>query len=168
MDPAHRASWSALPPRTYWRGWSNPFPWWCGTLRRLRGSAAVQEQAEAIAAVNGEDALFYVRFQLAEMLGSTVDVRAINQTVNEISGCLVTDSRNVYDKLETETFNIRGAEKRTDIEMLALKQAQERNQVRIRWGSWRGTAVQRTDQAIRTQAVRSLLQDGPIMEIGRG
>ena len=35
-------------------------------------------------------------------------------------------------------------------------------------GSWRGTAVQRTDQAIRTQAVRSLLQDGPIMEIGRG
>ena len=89
--------------------------------------------AEAIAAVNGEDALFYVRFQLAEMLGSTVDVRAINQTVNEISGCLVTDSRNVYDKLETETFNIRGAEKRTDIEMLALKQAQERNQVRIRW-----------------------------------
>ena len=67
--------------------------------------------AEAIAAVNGEDALFYVRFQLAEMLGSTVDVRAINQTLNEISGCLVTDSRNVYDKLETETFNIRGAEK---------------------------------------------------------
>ena len=89
--------------------------------------------AEAIAAVNGEDALFYVRFQLSEMLGSKVDVRAINQTVNEINGCLVTDSRNVYDKLETETFNIRGAEKRTDIEMLALKEAQERNQVRIRW-----------------------------------
>ena len=89
--------------------------------------------AEAIAAVNGEDALFYVRFQLSEMLGNPVDVRAINQTVNKISGCLVTDSRNVYDKLETETFNIRGAEKRTDIEMLALKEAQERNQVKIRW-----------------------------------
>ena len=89
--------------------------------------------AEALAAINGEDALFYARFQLAEMLGFSVDVRNVDKTVNQIGGCLISDSRNVYDKLETETLNIRGAEKRTDIEMLALKSAQVRNQVQVRW-----------------------------------
>ena len=89
--------------------------------------------AEALAAVNGEDVLYYGRFQLAEMLGHEVDVRSINATVNQIAGSLVTDSRNVYDKLDTETLNIRGAEKRTDLELLALKEAQTRNAVAIRW-----------------------------------
>ena len=89
--------------------------------------------AEALAAVNGEDALYYGRFQLAELLGHSVQVRAIDSTVNMISGSLVTDSRNVFDKLETETLNIRGAEKRTDLELLSLKAAQNRNRVTIRW-----------------------------------
>ena len=89
--------------------------------------------AEAIAAINGEDALFYARFQMSEMLGFGVDVRNVDETVNRVPGCVVTDSRNVFDKLETETLNIRGAEKRTDIELLALKSAQERNQVVFRW-----------------------------------
>ena len=64
--------------------------------------------AEALAAINGEDALYYGRFQLAEMLGFPVDVRNVDLTVNQIPGSVVTDSRNVYDKLETETLNIRG------------------------------------------------------------
>ena len=89
--------------------------------------------AEALAAINGEDALYYGRFQLAEMLGFPVDVRNVDQTVNQVPGSVVTDSRNVYDKLETETLNIRGAEKRTDLELLALKAAQIRNQVAMRW-----------------------------------
>ncbi len=89
--------------------------------------------AEAVAAINGEDYLYFTRFQMSEMLGFSVDVRNANETVNRIGGCLITDSRNVYDKLETETLNIKGAEKRTDIEMLALKAAQIRNRVVIRW-----------------------------------
>ena len=89
--------------------------------------------AEALAAINGEDALYYGRFQLAEMLGFPVDVRNVDLTVNQIPGSVVTDSRNVFDKLETETLNIRGAEKRTDLELLALKAAQIRNQVAMRW-----------------------------------
>ena len=68
-----------------------------GTLRRSAGYAAAREQ-------NGEDLLFFARFQLAEMMGATVNVRDINGVVNQISGCLVTDARNVYDKLDTEVL----------------------------------------------------------------
>eukprot|EP00435_Cladocopium_sp_Y103_P048422 s1300_g14.t1 len=89
--------------------------------------------AEALAAVNGEDTLFYGRFQLSEMLGNHVDVKDIDATVNKVEGTLVTDSRNVYDKMESETLSIKGAEKRTDLELLALKESQLRNQVKIRW-----------------------------------
>ena len=51
----------------------------------------------------------------------------------QIPACLVTDSRNVYDKMETEVLSIKGAEKRTDISMLCLKEAQGTNEVEIRW-----------------------------------
>ena len=97
--------------------------------RRCRSPGA----AEALAAVNGEDSLYYGRFQLAEMLGYSVNVKDIDNTVNKIMGTLVTDSRNVYDKMETETLSIKGAEKRTDLELLALKESQLRNRVHIRW-----------------------------------
>ena len=89
--------------------------------------------AEAVAAINGEDCLYYARFQLSEMLGFPVDIRNVDESVNRITGCVVTDSRNVFDKLETEVLSIKGAEKRTDIELLALKGAQLRNGVLIRW-----------------------------------
>ncbi|CAL1156473.1 unnamed protein product, partial [Cladocopium goreaui] len=42
-------------------------------------------------------------------------------------------NRNVYDKLETEVLSVKGAEKRTDLELLSLKYAQIRNAVEIRW-----------------------------------
>ena len=89
--------------------------------------------AEAIAAVNGEDTLRYGRFQMSELMGNYVNVRDIDSVVNKITGCLTTDSRNVFDKLETETLNIRGAERRTDLELLSVKASQQRNQVEIRW-----------------------------------
>ena len=45
----------------------------------------------------------------------------------------MTDSRNVYDKLQTAVLSIKGAEKKSNIELLSLKSAQERTQVSIRW-----------------------------------
>ena len=89
--------------------------------------------SEAIAAVNAEDLLYFVRFQFQEMLGSKVNVRNINEVVNQVAGCVITDSRNVYDKLSTEVLCMRGAEKRTDLELLSLKEAQVSNHVVIRW-----------------------------------
>jgi hypothetical protein len=67
------------------------------------------------------------------MLNNPIDVRKHDEVVNMIPGALVSDSRNVYDKLQTEVLLIRGAEKRTDISLLSLKEAQERNLVDVRW-----------------------------------
>ena len=46
---------------------------------------------------------------------------------------MVSDSRNVYDKLQTEELSIKGQERRVDLELLTLKSAQRNNNVRVRW-----------------------------------
>ena len=74
--------------------------------------------AEAQAAINGEDALYYARFQWSELLHGHEDRHQPDTTVKKVDGCVVTDSRNVYDKLETEVLVIKGAEKRTNIDWL--------------------------------------------------
>eukprot|EP00435_Cladocopium_sp_Y103_P035426 s3103_g9.t1 len=89
--------------------------------------------SEAVAAVNAEDLLFFARFQLSEMTGHQVNIRQVNEAVNSVPGCLVTDSRNVYDKLVSEAVVPKGAERRTDLELMSLKAAQLRNQVLVRW-----------------------------------
>ena len=61
------------------------------------------------------------------------DVRNVDASVSSVTGCLITNSRNVFDKLETEVMVLKGAEKGTDIEFLSLKSAQITNQVIIRW-----------------------------------
>ncbi|CAE7582483.1 RE1 [Symbiodinium sp. CCMP2592] len=89
--------------------------------------------AEAQAAVNGEDTLLAVRHQWSELMYGTPDLQDPSATVSRTRGCLVTDSRNVYDKLETEVMVVKGAEKRTSIEMLSLKEAQLRTGLQVRW-----------------------------------
>ena len=89
--------------------------------------------SEAVAAVNGEDLLFFARFQLSELLGFPVNIRNVNVTVNHISGCVITDGRNVYDKLSGDVVVAKGAEKRTDIDLMRLKESQMVNQVVLRW-----------------------------------
>ncbi|CAE7632776.1 RE1 [Symbiodinium sp. CCMP2592] len=89
--------------------------------------------SEALAAINGEDNLYYARYQWAELLYGCHDLRRPDELVNKTSGCLVTDSRNVYDKMTSEVVVVKGAEKRTSIELLGLKEAQRRTNVIIRW-----------------------------------
>ena len=89
--------------------------------------------SEAVAAVNAEDLLFFARFQMSEMMGNGVRIRHVNETANKIVGCLVTDSRNVYDKLSTEVVAPKGAERRVDLEVMGLKAAQHKNGLIVRW-----------------------------------
>ncbi|OLP84749.1 Copia protein [Symbiodinium microadriaticum] len=107
-----------------------PIAWHSNRIDRVCRSPGA---AEAQAAVNGEDALYFARFQWSELVYGQVDVRRPNDTVTKVTGCLVTDSRNVYDKLVTEVLVIKGKEKKTNIELLALKEAQRNHQVIIRW-----------------------------------
>ena len=89
--------------------------------------------AEAHAAINGEDALYFARYQWQELLHGAGDTRDSASDVQKVLGCLITDSRNVYDKLETSVLSIKGAEKRTNIEMIALKESQEQTGLVLRW-----------------------------------
>ena len=89
--------------------------------------------SEALAAINGEDNLYYARYQWSELLHGCHDLRRPDEAVLKIPGCLVTDSRNVYDKMSSEVIVVKGAEKRTSIELLGLKEAQRRTNVVIRW-----------------------------------
>ena len=59
-------------------------------------------------------------------------IREVNSSVNRITGCLVTDSRNVYDKLSTEVAALKGAERGVDLEVMGLKAAQHRNGLKVR------------------------------------
>ena len=46
---------------------------------------------------------------------------------------MITDSRNVYDKTASEVVCARGSERRVDLELMALKHAQLRNGIVVRW-----------------------------------
>ena len=108
----------------------SPILWQSSKIQRVCRSPGA---AEAVAAVNAQDSLFFARFQFAEMLGQDIDVRQINRAVNSIPGCVITDSRNVFDKTSSEVVCTKGHERRTDLDMLSLKYAQHRNGVKIRW-----------------------------------
>ena len=100
---------------------------------RIDRSCRSPGAAETAAAVNGEDALYYVRYQWSEMLFGQVDLRCPDHVVSRVPGCVITDSRNVYDKLSTAMLSINGAEKRSNIELLSLKESQKSTGVVVRW-----------------------------------
>ncbi|CAE7241426.1 RE1 [Symbiodinium sp. CCMP2592] len=108
----------------------SPMAWHSSKVDRVCRSPGA---AEALAAVNGEDALFYARYQWSELQNGERDVRDSCAVVQETIGCLVTDSRNVYDKLSTEVIVVKGAERRTDLELLGLKESQTSTNLQIRW-----------------------------------
>ena len=108
----------------------SPMAWHASKIDRVVRSPGA---AEAAAIVNGEDLLFHARYQLGEFLDPQPNVFDVDATVNRIPGTLISDSRNVYDKLMTEELSVKGAERRTDIEMLCLKSAQRNNDIQLRW-----------------------------------
>ena len=108
----------------------SPVAWHSHKIDRICRSPGA---AETQAAVNGEDNMYYARYQWAEMLFGPGDTKDPDAMVSKVSGCVISDSRNVYDKLQTEVLVIKGAEKKANIELLSLKQAQTRTKVVVRW-----------------------------------
>ena len=107
-----------------------PISWHANKIDRVVRSPGA---AEATAAVNGEDVLYHARFQWGEIIGPDTNVFDCDSVVNRVVGVLVSDSRNVYDKLQTEEVTTKGAERRTDLELLCLKHSQRRNRLEVRW-----------------------------------
>ncbi|CAE7790042.1 RE1, partial [Symbiodinium sp. CCMP2456] len=108
----------------------SPLAW---TSQKIDRACRSPGASESQAAVNGEDALYAARFQWSELLYGKPDLHHPDDLVKRTGGCVVTDSRNVYDKLETEVLVIKGAEKRTSIELLAVKESQQNTKVEMRW-----------------------------------
>ena len=108
----------------------SPISWQSSKIGRSCRSPGA---AEVQAATNGDDALYYARYQWSEMLYGNVNVREPEETVKKTPGYLITDSRNVYDKLVTEVLVIKGAEKRANIELLSVKDSQLTTGLEIRW-----------------------------------
>lgn len=107
-----------------------PIAWHANKIDRVARSPGA---AEAIAVVNGEDILHHARHQWGEMLGVGTNVFDVDKTVNSITGAVISDSRNVYDRLQTEEFSTKGCEKRTGLELMCLKHSQRVNHVHVRW-----------------------------------
>ena len=103
----------------------NPVFWSSSKIHRVCRSSA---SAETRAAVDGEDQLYAMRFQVAEFLG-----KHANETVNYVEGVLISDSKDLYDRLSSTVLTLSGAEKRSDTETLCLKEALEENHVHLRW-----------------------------------
>lgn len=107
-----------------------PVAWHSNRIDRVTRSPGA---AEAKAVVNGEDLLFHARFQVGEMKQYLPDIFDIDTTVNQVTGCVISDSRNVYDKLQNEEISAKGAERRTDLELMCVKSAQRHNGLLLRW-----------------------------------
>ena len=61
------------------------------------------------------------------------DAWSAEQLVSQVVGVLVTDSRNVYDRVDKPYITPKGANKKVDIEMMAIKESQLHTKLHVRW-----------------------------------
>ena len=66
--------------------------------------------AETRAAIDGEDHLYATRYQWSELLGNVPKLDSPDEHVRKVVGCVITDSRNVYDKLQHTVLTPKGKE----------------------------------------------------------
>lgn len=89
--------------------------------------------SEAHAAMDAEDALWLIRYQLGEVCGEIPEPRNPDGLVVKTPGTLITDSRSVYDKLQRPYISPTGQSKKIDIELVALKNCQTETNLQVRW-----------------------------------
>ena len=110
----------------------SPWFWQSGKIDRVCRSPGA---AEARASTDGEDSLYLLRYQWSEILGFHADVHDTDSHVKHVRGVLITDSRNVHDKVDKPYITPKGAQKRVDLEMMTLKESQWFTGLVIRWVS---------------------------------
>ena len=108
----------------------NPLFWSSSRIHRVCRSPG---SAEARAAVDGEDILYLLRYQWSELCGFVPNVRDPDECVGQTPGALVTDSRNVFDRMQQPYISPTGEQKRVDLELLMLKSSQRETSLQIRW-----------------------------------
>ena len=76
--------------------------------------------------------MYALRFQLSEFLGHYANTWNTDETVNFTMGILI-DSKNLFDRLSQTMLTLKGAEKRSDLESLCLKESTMFNKTVLRW-----------------------------------
>ena len=104
--------------------------WRSGKIDRICRSPA---SAECMAGLDGEDDLTFLRFLWAEMQGKVVNTRDVDSTAKQVKGLFITDAKNLFDKLVRATPSVKGAEKRSGIEAMSLRQNLLKGDVEICW-----------------------------------
>ena len=91
--------------------------------------------AETHAVVDAEDELYHLRFLWSEMHHSpkALEHLHVDQVAALTPGLTITDSKNLFGKLNKETPVVKSAERRADIEALALKESSNRTGMMLRW-----------------------------------
>ena len=107
-----------------------PIHWRSGKIERTCRSPAC---AEVMGCLDGEDELTYLRLLWTEMQGYVINTRRIDESIQYTQGMLITDARNLFDKLIRPTATVKGAEKRSSIEALSLRENLERGTAEIHW-----------------------------------
>ena len=108
----------------------SPIFWQSAKIQRTCRSSGA---AETHAGVDAEDELYAIRLQAFEFCGGHVNLWSCDDAVKMIDGVLISDSKNLYDRLSQTVLTFRGAEKRTDIESLCLKESMQATKLQIRW-----------------------------------
>lgn len=89
--------------------------------------------SETKAGVECDDDIFFVRAVWSELQGHYLQLRDPSETVKKTPGVLVSDSRNLYDKVTKPVMTIKGAEKRSDMEGLIIKESMDTTGLQVRW-----------------------------------
>ena len=102
--------------------------WSTSKLPRVaRSSLAAEIQSMCI----GEDESYLIRLMWGE-INSPNDV-TVDEIVNRVPCILVTDAKALYDASLSETSALGLKERRSGIELLALKENLQRNQITLKW-----------------------------------
>ena len=104
--------------------------WRAGKIDRVCRSPAA---AETIAALDGEDDLLYMRNLWSERCGKPMDPKNPDQGACQTPGHLVTDAKNLFDKLRSPVMTMKGSEKRFSVEALSLQENMERAGTTMSW-----------------------------------
>lgn len=91
--------------------------------------------AETHAVVDAEDELFHLRYLWSELhhAPSKLSTMSNDGIASLTPGLTITDSKNLFDKLNKNTPVIKGAERRADIEALSLKESSSNTGMGLRW-----------------------------------
>ena len=105
------------------------------TSRRLKRIARSSTSAEAQMTSNALDTHEFAKLAFVDLKTSErIDLRRTDEYLRQISSCMVCDAKNIYDGIcKVETSGLHMEEKRTAIELLAIKERLQQANISLKW-----------------------------------